>query len=80
MPSIFNIFSGENRPSATTQNGEITVNLNLTLTLRVEQDGTVRLVDAEPAAKPAAGDAGRYESPFLGNERVELIDFGKKGK
>lgn len=79
MPSIFNIFSGENRPAATTQNGEITVNLNLTLTLRVEQDGTVRLVDAEPAAKPA-GDAGRYESPFLGNERVELIDFGKKGK
>jgi hypothetical protein len=80
MPSIFNILGGENRPTATTKNGEITVNLNLTLTLRVEQDGTVRVVDASSPAKPADEAAKQYESPFLGNERVELIDFGKKGK
>lgn len=82
MPNLFNLF-GNNQPAAKTKDGEITINLNLILTLKLEQDGTVRLVSGEAGpteARPiqAKKEKDHYESPFLGNEKTEIIDFGKQ--
>lgn len=64
----------------TTQQGEVTVNINLMLTIQVDQDGKVHVagethVPVSPIQKKI--ETTQYELPDLGDP-CEIIDFGKE--
>lgn len=68
----------------TTEQGEVTVNINLTLTIQIDQDGKVH-VSGETAQTPPPPryipkpniTPTTYELPDLG-EPCEIINFGKE--
>ena len=60
-----------------TQRGEITVNINLTLTLQVDQTGEIK-VSATPTVEPSKRQQPVMYIPELEPVNInELIDFGK---
>lgn len=65
----------------TTEQGEVTVNINLTLTIKIDQDGKIDIsgethVPVSPIPKKITTTTP-YELPDLG-EPCEIIDFGKE--
>lgn len=74
--------------TAETRDGEITI--NLVLTIRIEQDGTIGLSAApSPPASPTPRPNGprvplpkddEWALPDLGDEPSTLIEFGKEVK
>jgi hypothetical protein len=83
VPSLINLFRGNGETKTVTQAGEVTINLNFTLTLRMEQDGTVQLTGAQAVARPVvpapmSPDRPGYISPFDDDEKTDIIDFGKQ--
>lgn len=64
----------------TTQQGEVTVNINLTLTIKIDQDGKIDIsgethLPVSPIHKKI--ETTQYELPDLGDP-CEIINFGKE--
>ena len=63
-----------------TEQGEVTVNINLVLTIKVDQDGNVNVMQQEAlptTTKKIQPESTMLELPDLG-EPEEIINFGKE--
>lgn len=81
MPLIFKPTIVKEHHYTETQRGEITVNINLTLTLQVDQNGAIS-VSASPTVvqKPEPQRDYCVQMPDLDIEETQLIGFGKEVK